>query len=58
MENRLAKSLNTNVNEIEWELSPNERSESNDTPTELSPEDNATFQEEKQEKEAELDYGP
>jgi hypothetical protein len=58
LENRLAKSLNTNVNEIEWELTPNKLPEPKDTPAELSPEDNANYQEEKQEKEAELDYGP
>jgi hypothetical protein len=58
MENRLTESLNTSVNEIEWELSPNDLPETQEVPAVVSLEENATYQDELQEKEAELDYGP
>ncbi len=58
MENRLASSLSTNVEEIEWELSPNELPEVEEVPAVLKPEEKATYQDEVKEKEAELDYGP
>jgi hypothetical protein len=58
MENRLAASLTTSVEEIDWELAPNELSEQEDVPAVLLPEETATFQDEVKEKEEELDYGP
>lgn len=65
MENRLADSMNTDVQNIEWELSPNEKQESEIIAKEseiVEPEsaieNNVTYMEEVREREAELDYGP
>jgi len=58
MENRLAASLNTSVEEIEWELSPNKEIDTNEVPAVLIPEEKSTYLDEVKEKEAELDYGP
>ncbi|MDF2942793.1 MAG: hypothetical protein K0S01_1651 [Herbinix sp.] len=58
MENRLAASMNTSVEEIDWELNPNELTKQEEAPTELSLEEKTTYQDEVKEKEAELDYGP
>jgi len=58
MENRLAASMNTSVEEIEWELSPNDLTKRQESPAVLLPEEKATFQDEVLEKEAELDFGP
>jgi hypothetical protein len=57
MENRLAASLTTNVEEIEWELSPNSISEDS-IPEVLKPEENVTYKDESTDKDGELDYGP
>lgn len=57
MENRLAASLTTNVEEIEWELSPNSISEDS-IPEVLKSEENVTYKDEATDKDGELDYGP
>jgi len=86
MENRLAQSMSTKVEEIDWELSPNQKitvekgtedttheaagvvtkesineavkEPANDFTGVVDAGENATYQAEKQEKEAEMDYGP
>lgn len=74
MENRLAQSMNTKVEEIDWELSPNrilakeensavEQEGKREEATEGIPDDpieaeNTTYQAERMDKEAEMDYGP
>lgn len=58
MENRLAASMNTDVKEINWELTPNESLKKEEIPEVLQPENKATYQDELTDREAELDYGP
>jgi hypothetical protein len=55
MENRLADSYGISVEEIEWELSPNQRQK--DTAV-SAPDKVITYKDELKEKEAEIDYGP
>ena len=58
MENRLAASLSTKVEEIDWVLSMNGVTNNDELPAVLDPELNQTYQEEKHKKSAEIDYGP
>lgn len=58
MENRLAASYKTTVEEIDWVLSPNKLLNKEEVPAILEPNENATYQDEVKDKEAELDYGP
>ncbi len=56
MENRLAASLATKVEEIEWELSPNTGATQKLAPAASN--ENVTYIEEIKDKEGEMDYGP
>lgn len=58
MENRLAASMNTDVKEINWELTPNAGFTKEEIPNVLQAENKATYQEELADREAEMDYGP
>ncbi len=65
LENRLADSMNTDVRTIEWELSPNKKESSEDasdvsqiTDSKEKKGYDASYLEEVEEKDAELDYGP
>ncbi len=58
MENRLAASLSTKVEEIDWSLSTNGVVDHEDFPTVLNPELNKTYFDEQQEKGSDIDYGP
>lgn len=58
MENRLAASMSTKVGEIDWALSLNEISDTDEIPAVLDPEINKTFIEEQHEKNVDIDYGP
>ncbi len=58
MENRLAASLTTKVEEIDWALSIREDKEIGEIPAALNPDINKTYQEELREKSSEIDYGP
>lgn len=58
MENRLAASLNTKVEEIDWALSTNEVEKNEELPAALDPEIVKSYQEEQQKRSADIDYGP
>lgn len=58
MENRLADSFGVDVHDIDWELSPNDAKVKEELPAVLDASFTATYQEEIEEKEGELDYGP
>ncbi len=58
MENRLAASMVTKVEEIDWSLSTNGITDHEDIPAVLDPELNKTYLEEQQDKSTDIDYGP
>ncbi len=58
MENRLAASLTTKVEEIDWALSTNEIEEVEELPAALDPEIVKSYQEEQQKRNADIDLGP
>lgn len=58
MENRLAASMSTKVGEIDWALSVNGVTDTDEIPAVLNPDNNTTYKEEQLEKDTDIDYGP
>lgn len=58
MENRLAASYSTSVEDIDWVLSQNEIAKADEVPEVLKPDAKATFQDEQKAKDEVVDYGP
>lgn len=58
MENRLADSYDTKVEDIEWELYPNSTEKEDTLPEIFGPKNQGTYGEEARQKEDEMDYGP